>query len=87
MQTIKIKNLILKVVEVENGFGDNYEMFENLVCKDGQGRFYHIGLSQANFNFGKYKVGDIFLVKSARCFTASPSLNFLYYVRINHKKY
>lgn len=84
MQTTKIKNIILKVVDVERGFADDGRPFENLVCKDEQGRFFNIGLDESNYNYKRYKENDLFLVKSARCFQASATLFFLYYVRIKH---
>lgn len=58
--------------------------FESLICEDSQGRAFVIGLNIANYNYKRYKVGDIFTIKSARCYSVSPTLSFLYYVRIKH---
>lgn len=82
--TKKIKNIVLSVTEVTTGFDEEGKPFEELACRDEQGAWYMIGLNESNFNYGKYKFGDVILVKSARCFQACATLNFLYYVRIKH---
>lgn len=86
-ETKKIFNLILSVTEVTTGFDEQGRPFEELACQDEQGRWYMIGLDETNYNYQKYKVGDVLYVKSARCFQASATLNFLYYVRTVRTKH
>ncbi len=84
--TKKVTNLVLLVKEIQTGFDEQGNEFESLICEDSQGRAFVIGLNAANYNYKRYKVGDIFTIKSARCYSVSPTLSFLYYVRINHLK-
>lgn len=83
-ETKKILNIILMVTDVTTGFDEDGNPFEELACQDEQGRWFMIGLNENNFNYQKYKAGDVISIKSARCFSVSPTLSFLYYVRINH---
>ena len=81
--TTKVKNLIVQVYDKSQGYDDN-GLFEILLAKDEQGKTYSISLQEGWFNYGRYNVGDIFLIKSASMYSPSPNLNFLYYVRIKH---
>lgn len=85
-ETRKIFNIVLSVTEVTTGFDEQGRQFETLACQDEQGAWYMIGLNETNYNYKRYGVGDVILVKSARCFQASATLNFLYYVRTKNNK-
>lgn len=83
METVKVRNLIVRIFDIADGIDERGE-FETLLANDEQGKTYSFSFRNGWANYKRFNNGDVILIKSARKFETSPSLSFLYYLRIKH---